>query len=131
VTSRRHQPLTGSTRGYDLAPWIRATCPICQAAPGSRCMSIRSWVADPEHPAGGFFTRRQPRAHAERKPVAAEPPEMSARGELRRKINSLIMRKLSGSIRMHVRRWANDVNRTEEELAAKVAELEAMGDLAW
>lgn len=51
------------------------------------------------------------------------------RSELRKTISGLCQRKLTASERIPVRRWAAAVVRTDEELAAKAAELLALGDL--
>ena len=53
----------------------------------------------------------------------------SSRTELRKTISTLCQRKLTASARIPVRRWASAVVRTDDELAAKVAELLALGDL--
>jgi len=66
--------------------------------------------------------------------VAAERSGASVpttRTEMRKEISRLVQRKMSGSERVKVRQWAGRVERTDDELAEKLAELLAMGDLAW
>lgn len=106
-------------------------CPRCGALPQTRCFRLKSWVKDPDHPDGGFYTERAASFHPQRRVGVSQVAAHGDRYELRRKIRSLTQAKLSGSARLSVRRWAESVHRTPEELADKVAELEAMPDLPW
>lgn len=117
----------------DLPSRMARECPRCGALPQTRCFRLRSWVDDPNHPAGGFYTERAATFHPERRvgDRAAAAAARDDRYELRRRIRQLTQAKLSGSARLTVRRWAESVMRTSGELEVKVAELEAMSDLAW
>lgn len=106
-------------------------CPRCGALPQSRCFRLRSWVADPDHADGGFYTERAATFHPERRVGTSQVAARGDRYELRKRIRQLTQVKLSASGRLSVRRWAESTQRTPAELEAKVAELEATPDLAW
>ena len=114
-----------------IPPRLTVQCPRCGALPMTRCFRLKSWVDLPGHRDGGFYTERGNTVHPARTAKRADPPGVSPREALRTRIRSLTQVKLSGSVRWQVRRWAESVQRTDEELAAKVAELEAMTNLSW
>lgn len=134
-TPHRSQIFTGPA---DTVGRIRAACPRCEAGPGDRCYSLQSWVPleaghrDGKAMARGFgmYMSRQNHFHADR-PTTRKGPQVSGRELARRELRSLSQSKLSGNARVSLRAWAGSTRRTEEELVAKVAELRAMGDLAW
>lgn len=105
-------------------------CPRCGAEKYARCFKMQSWVPLVDG-VGGFYTDRIDSAHPERKtpmPAASEPSDKEI---LRRAVRSAAQRKVTGGERIGLRRWASSVARTEEELAAKLAELEKLADLTW
>jgi hypothetical protein len=108
---------------------LTVDCPRCKALPGSRCFRRNSWVLDDTREGGGFYTALAKVPCPERKvPTVTTPaPETP----IRTRINAVIMRKLTGNDRMETRYWAASTRRTVGELEAKLAELEALPDLAW
>jgi hypothetical protein len=110
--------------------WRSRECVDCGARPGRLCYSLPSWVPDAEHRDGGFFTRTLTTPHRSRYDSPATAAA-SPRTVLRMRIGALAQRKLAGADRVQCRRWAGSTKRTEQELSAKVAELEPMADLAW
>lgn len=120
----------GTVRAPSANKDLLTTCPVCGAGPGSRCFALRSWKV-PQIPLVGFFTARRGTVHPERRPVRTPHQSSDPRTELRTKIRTLITVKATGSDRRVLRAWAGSSRRTVTELAAKVAELEAMGDIPW
>lgn len=119
--------------GTNDPAWRRLECPVCKARIGWSCVWLNSWV-EPVDDVPGFYARVRKVPHPERRAAATSLRRgsgLSPRGVLRKRIGVLAMDKLTGSQRVGVRAWAGDPERTEEELAAKVAELETMSDLAW
>lgn len=115
-----------------MPAWRHVTCPLCTSGPGRSCMAMTSWVSVEGHEAGGFYTRRRQAPHPERVEAARKDAAISSeRGALRKEISLLVQRKLTATQRMVVRQWARQPSRTVDELAAKVAELNDLADLAW
>lgn len=123
-----------SHRGAVVAPSVPSRlsvdCPTCAATPGTRCFRLNSWVKDAEHPQGGYYTDRLGSPHKARQAGTRQGAvPVSDRGALRKELSRLTGAKLGGSARLRVRQWANSSRRTNEELAAKVAELSVLSDV--
>jgi hypothetical protein len=110
---------------------LKFDCDDCGARPGESCYQLKSWVV-PAVPYAGFYTRLRANPHRGRTgpaDILTGGPADQLKAELRGRLRALSQRKLGGRYRMDVRRWAASALRTEGELTAKVAELEAMTDL--
>lgn len=123
---------TVNFRPADAPTRINVPCPKCEATPGGWCFKLNSWVSTSvTDPTKGFYTERMKGFHPERRTARPDVRASDPRVEARRELRSLTQRKLTGNDRMQARRWAGTVTRTAEELAAKVAELQALPDLPW
>lgn len=109
---------------------LEKPCPRCSAEKYARCFKTQSWVP-PIDGVGGFYTERRRSPHPERKTPMPAAAVASAKERLRQSVRSAAQRKLPGGERIQVRRWANAIARTEEDLAHKLAELDQMSDLPW
>lgn len=127
----RASSFRGAVRGATVARELSVACPKCAAGRGDRCLRLTSWVHDDSHRDGGFYTERQNSPHAERKAATKPGVAESPCNALRREVYALMRSKLTGAQRMQLRAWAGSIRRTEDELAAKVEELKALGDLSW
>jgi hypothetical protein len=134
VTGRQNGRITYRGRinpGPRKGSRISRECPRCGASPYDRCFRIRSWVADQDHPDGGFYTARANLMHEERRAEPRESATEDPRTALRREIASLIRKKLGGNDRVALARWYGSPHRTVLDLRAKRDELAAMEDLPW